>query len=162
MTESDKRAQEPDEQADGVVYQQTERDGEQPIAPLPVNTSESLGKTTEEKSTEVHERALPSEPSTPTDTDSWSNRKKSSNQGSGLWTMTHSFYAMMGGFEFINTTESTITSMRSKDGRIVSPEGLLSLKREGRMHSPPVDRKDIEDKSKVSYATKAFILFQGT
>lgn len=137
------------EQSSGEGAQQTEGDGNCPIVSVPVNTDDTLCSTTEKKHPKVDESPVPLQHSTPAGTESTA------------WTMTHSFYAIMGGYEFVNKDEVTVTSKRFQDGVIVSPEGLLSLKREPFMRSPPVHREDIEDKSKVSYTTKAFILFQG-
>lgn len=104
---------------------------------------------------------MQSELCTPTTTESRDNRTGSSPRKKDIWTMTHSFYAVMGGFEFVNKADGTTALERLSGGRIISPEGLLSLKQKSFMWPPPVDIKDIKDKSKVSYATKAFILFQG-
>ncbi|KAG2033070.1 hypothetical protein BDR03DRAFT_1075944, partial [Suillus americanus] len=67
------------------------------------------------------------------------------------WTLTHGFFACMGGF------------MLYVDGRpraTLTPDGLLRFVREGSVDMPIITEADIEDRSKADVLTKCITLLQ--
>ncbi|KAL0566443.1 hypothetical protein V5O48_015566 [Marasmius crinis-equi] len=70
------------------------------------------------------------------------------------WSMTHSFFLIMGGFVLADEQGKPISSLRFQE--------MIHLKEEGRIQFPSITEKEIQDKSKGDALSKVLILVQTT
>ncbi|KAJ8078837.1 hypothetical protein PM082_013120 [Marasmius tenuissimus] len=70
------------------------------------------------------------------------------------WTLTHSFFLIMGGFMLVDEQGKPISNLRLRE--------MIHLKEEGRIDFPSITEKEIEDKSKGDALSKTLVLVQTT
>ena len=75
------------------------------------------------------------------------------------WTLTHSFYAVMGGYAF-DSPESTPFLPRSSKRMTITPRGVAFLAEHAPEVLPDLSQEQIEDKSKASSIAKIIVCTQ--
>ena len=76
------------------------------------------------------------------------------------WTMTHSFYAIMGGFAFDTEKAEPSFLPGSRTRFCLTPEGLIDIARKEPTLLPEISKTEIQDKSKASGLAKCLVCLQ--
>ena len=76
------------------------------------------------------------------------------------WTMTHSFYAVMGGFAFDTEKAEPSFLPGSRTRFCLTPEGLIEIARKEPALLPDISKTEIQDKSKASGLAKFLVCLQ--
>jgi len=81
------------------------------------------------------------------------------------WTLTHSYFAAMGGFELVLPGADFLPRRlngRARTGLILTPDGVCLLAKQYPDCIPSLSVRQIQDKSKGSAFAKTVVCFQGT
>ena len=74
-----------------------------------------------------------------------------------IWTKTHSFFALMGGFVLCNKDDDI-----TKSSETLSIERLEELEKKGKICWPSISEKEIKDRSKGDFLSKGLVVLQTT